>query len=164
MTIKGTFETMPWPPNTFGDGSSNHHALFQRQFILLSDLICEASISVRSRSTFLFHMTDLFSQCLGLNDPIFATVVEMDRKFQDWEAQLPLMLRWRAHSRESSPQSSESHFDGNGESTSFCPRSITSQRVTLAIWYLDTLMYVAIIRSINILTYMRFTGASIGRI
>lgn len=143
MTIKGTFETMPWPPNTFGDGSPNQHALFQRQFILLTDLVCEASISVRLRSRSPFHMTDLSSQCLGLNDPTFATVVEMDRKFQDWEAQLPSILRWRASSRAPSPQSNDSHFDsagGDGESTSFCPRSVASQRVTLAIWYLDALM------------------------
>lgn len=142
MTIKGTFETMPWPPNPFGDGSPNHHALFQRQFILLTDLVCEASISVRSRSIFILHTALTLSQCLGLNDPSFATVVDMDRKFQDWETQLPAILRWRVNSRAPSPQVSEHDGGSSRESTSFCPRSVAGQRVTLAIWYLDTLMYV----------------------
>ncbi|CAL1698140.1 unnamed protein product [Somion occarium] len=126
MTIRGTFETMPWPPNTFGDGSPNRIVLFQRNFILLTDLMCEASIT-----------------CLGLSDPIYSTVVEMDRKFQEWESQLPSILSWRNRASTPNPQPSGGPFDSSPDEAdpmTYCPRFIESQRVVLAAWYLDTLM------------------------
>ncbi|KAI0073183.1 hypothetical protein K474DRAFT_242699 [Panus rudis PR-1116 ss-1] len=121
MTIKGTFEPMPGPPEVWGDGTPNQQMLYQQQLVLLTDVMCEASI-----------------KCLGLSDPSYSTVIEMDAKFQEWQSQLPARLDWRLPYASPSPSSSPSqeHIEDQSGPSHF----IIMQRTILACWYLDTLM------------------------
>lgn len=77
-------------------------------------------------------------QCLGVHAPPYATVLDIDRRFEAWELQLPEQLRWRK------PLSAHGSPDAAGgtplDTSSAAYRIGLYQRKTLAGWYLCSLM------------------------
>ncbi|KAJ3480371.1 hypothetical protein NLI96_g8396 [Meripilus lineatus] len=123
MAVRGAFEMMPGrPPATHGDGSPNPNALFQREFIQLSELICDAA-----------------SKLLSFENPSYAAVVDMDRRFQEYEAHIPPQLQWRAYIGKGMSPDSSSGSPSEGH-LPIQERFVCYHRVILAAWYLDSLM------------------------
>lgn len=78
MLQKGTYDVQ-LPSITEPDGSLSKYGVFQSQMVLLTDVIAEAC-----------------NKCLNIKLSNYATVVEVDRLFQDWERQLPATYHWRS--------------------------------------------------------------------
>ncbi|KAJ3548015.1 hypothetical protein NM688_g5345 [Phlebia brevispora] len=123
MVPEGSFDVSALPTDVHGDGSPNEHGLFVQSYIALGQLISEAA-----------------EKCLGINTPPYATVLQMDHRLEEWEAQLHPRMRWRLPQPPPTivyehPQSLDNP-DGPP-----CPeRKHAYQRHTLAGWYLSTLM------------------------
>ncbi|KAI0742832.1 hypothetical protein C8Q80DRAFT_1259211 [Daedaleopsis nitida] len=110
MANRGTFDVKLIPGTMHGDGAENPFVHYQQMFILLMCLVEET-----------------VTRCLGITAPSYATVLEMDRKFKQWQAKLHPSMDWRiAHPLSSSATPRE--------------RSIAYQRHVCAAYYLGTLM------------------------
>ncbi|KDQ13892.1 hypothetical protein BOTBODRAFT_175304 [Botryobasidium botryosum FD-172 SS1] len=94
---------VPLPRTTFPDGTINMDGTFQALTGTLGDIVGKAG-----------------ERCHALCSAPYATVLEMDRRFEEWEANLPTQFSWRKV---------DTSYDA------YHP-NLPLQRATLAIWYL----------------------------
>ncbi|OCH90853.1 hypothetical protein OBBRIDRAFT_887380 [Obba rivulosa] len=120
MASKGSYDVMLLPASVYSDGSPNPHAPFQQAFIRLCEVIGEAA-----------------EKCLGINTPPYATVLEMDQKYQDWLSKLPAELQWR-NAVKRSPLTYANGLDSPEGQISEC--NAVYQQHTLAAHFLGGLM------------------------
>ncbi|GJE92953.1 Zn(II)2Cys6 transcription factor [Phanerochaete sordida] len=111
MAPRGSYDVMATPNDLHTDGTSNKCAAYHRVFIVLTDLVYEAS-----------------EKCMGTRPPPYATVLDLDRRFREWENALPEPLRWK-----------KSGTPGVVLPTP-CDRALRYQSTTLAGWYMCALM------------------------
>ncbi|KAL4253796.1 hypothetical protein ABKN59_002976 [Abortiporus biennis] len=121
MTQPGTFETKTMPAAYHADGSPNAHRIFQTQNIRLSTIICEASTKTL--------------RCWV--NPDYSTVCEIDKKFREWEVNLPDKLRWSRGSTTNTP--SLDNFEPP-ECSKLNQKFLPCWRAMLLSWYHDGLM------------------------
>ncbi|KAH9943764.1 hypothetical protein B0H21DRAFT_810161 [Amylocystis lapponica] len=119
MAPKGSFDVTLLPGPLHSDGTPNTNSSYLRAFIQLCEIIGE--------STEKASQSDLPT---GLSLPSYATILECDRRFQDWLAQLPSHLQWRKSQAAPGPYNTLSPME----------RNTLFQRHRLATGYLDGLM------------------------
>lgn len=109
MIRKGTYDVQ-LPPPTSPDGAPWAYGAFAASMVLLTDIIADAG-----------------HECLNIKAPSHATVLEVDRRFQEWERQLSTNYHWRA------PAPAPS-----GNAAADC--NLSYQRGLLSHWYLASRM------------------------
>ncbi|EKM52703.1 uncharacterized protein PHACADRAFT_261296 [Phanerochaete carnosa HHB-10118-sp] len=120
MTPPGSYDVKAVPSDLHADGTPNSCAAYHRVFIPLTDLIFEAT-----------------DKCLGIRAPPYATVLDLDRRFCEWERRLPEQLRWPKSSAPGTPDLAK---NASSDLSTPAGRARRYQTTTLAGWYLCGLM------------------------
>lgn len=125
MVPKNSFDIRALPSDTSSDGSPNPCAAYHKALIALSEVIA-----------------DTMDKCLGLRAPPYAAVLQMDQRFQEWEARLPDKLRWRRTSAAPSPSGAADTAppDTLNYASTIADRGTAYQRHILAGWHLSGVM------------------------